>query len=57
VFSRAEALNKALEETPDARTEDVLRAKDLFNQVQYPPVQIIHRLSRLLAKEWTSGAA
>ena len=56
-FSHVESLNRALDETPDVRTEEMLRARDLFNQVQYPPVQMIHRLSRLLAREWTSAGA
>jgi hypothetical protein len=55
VFSQAEALNRALDAVSDTRTEEMLRARDLFNQVQYPPVQMIHRLSRLLAKEWSSA--
>jgi hypothetical protein len=55
-FNQVKALDRALEEIPDVRTEEMLRAKDLFASVQYPPIQLIHRISRLLAKEWDQAA-
>lgn len=51
-FSQFEALDRALEDEPDVRAEEVKRARDLFSSVQYPPVQLIHRISRLLARRW-----
>jgi hypothetical protein len=51
-FSHVEALNRALDEVPAVRREKVERAKDLFTSVQYPPLQLIYRISALLAKEW-----
>jgi hypothetical protein len=54
-FSHAEALNRALEQVPEVRASKVERAKDLFTSVPYPPVEMIHRISRLLAKEWSNA--
>jgi hypothetical protein len=54
VFSRHDALDRALQDDPDVRTEEVERTRDLFTSVQYPPVQLIHRISRLLARDWTT---
>jgi hypothetical protein len=53
-FSQFEALNRALDEEPEVREAEVQRAKDLFASVQYPPVELIHRISRLLARRWDS---
>lgn len=52
-FAQTDALQRALEQTPDIRPEAVWRARDLFQQVPYPPVEIIQGISRLLANEWT----
>jgi hypothetical protein len=54
VFSRHEALDRALKDDPDVRTGEVERLRDLFESVQYPPVQLIHRISRLLARDWNT---
>jgi hypothetical protein len=51
-FSQFEAINHALDSEPEVRAREVERAKDLFTSVQYPPVQLIHRISRLLARQW-----
>jgi hypothetical protein len=51
-FSQTEALDRALQDVPDVRQEEVDRARDLFTSVQYPPVKLIARLSRLLARDW-----
>lgn len=53
-FRLADVLQRALEQAPDIRPEALLRAGDLFQQVPYPPGEIIQGISRLLAKEWTS---
>jgi hypothetical protein len=55
-FSQFEAINRALEDEPDVRPEEVARARDLFASVQYPPVQLIHRISRLIARGWDGQA-
>jgi hypothetical protein len=52
-FRHADALRHALDQAPDLRQDAVERARDLFHQVRYPPVEIIERISRLLASEWT----
>ena len=54
VFSRHEALDRALNDDPEVRADEVERTRDLFLSVQYPPVQLIHRISRLLARDWTT---
>jgi hypothetical protein len=54
VFSRHDALDRALKDDPDVRADAVGRTRDLFLSVQYPPVQLIHRISRLLARDWTN---
>jgi hypothetical protein len=54
IFSRHDALDRAQQDNPDVRPEEVERTRDLFTSVQYPPVQLIHRISRLLARDWTT---
>jgi hypothetical protein len=55
VFNSAAALDRALAEVPEVRAENVQRAKDLFTSVQYPPVQMISRISRLVAVQWNAA--
>lgn len=45
----ADGLNRALEQTPVARPDQVARAKDLVQDVSYPAVEIIQKISVLLA--------
>lgn len=51
-FGQADALRRALDQTPDIRPEALARARELFQQVPYPPVEIIQGISRLLADQW-----
>jgi hypothetical protein len=43
------ALEKSLQETPDSRPEAVEKARQLINDVQYPPQETIKKISHLLA--------
>lgn len=51
-FKATEALNKALERTPDVRPEKVEKARQDVGQVEYPPRETIQRLAQLLALNW-----
>ena len=53
-FAGAEALNSALESAPEVRSEEVARGEAVASSVQYPPVEMIRRISRLLANNWIS---
>ena len=48
-LGQSEAVNRALQQTPDVRPEAVNRAATLVNDVQYPPDGIVNALGRLLA--------
>ena len=48
-FQNSEALNNALNSTPDVRPEVVTRAKDLVSSSIYPPPRVIRQISTLLA--------
>jgi hypothetical protein len=48
-FDQSEALNQALAQTPDTRSEVVTRARNLVASDQYPPDFVLHRIARLLA--------
>jgi len=48
-FVQAEALDKALSNTPEVRPEVVARAKQLIADVNYPPTETMHKLANLLA--------
>ena len=54
-FSASEALNRALDDSPPVRGEEVARGQALAQNVQYPPTELIQRISRLLANNWTSS--
>ena len=49
-FSATDALNNALDQTPDVRPDAVARAANLVSDKDYPPLEIIRRLSRLFAR-------
>ena len=49
-FSASQALDRALLETPDARPDAVARAAKLANDPNYPPLELINRLARLVAQ-------
>jgi hypothetical protein len=52
-FTRVTALDKALQDIPPARVEEVERAKNLVQDGNYPPPYAIVRIARLLAMHWT----
>ncbi|MBL9168321.1 MAG: hypothetical protein JNN07_11315 [Verrucomicrobiales bacterium] len=49
-FESAAALDQALKAEPDVRQEEVERATRLVETKNYPPPELINRLSRLLAE-------
>ena len=48
-LDQADNLNRALEQTPVSRPDEVARAKTLVQTVSYPPIELIHKISTLLA--------
>jgi len=48
-LENARALQRALEETPQSRSEVVNRAAQLVGDVNYPPPETIQKISNLLA--------
>ena len=44
-----EAIDSALQQVPDVRTEAVTKAAMLVGDVKYPPLQTINAISNLLA--------
>lgn len=48
-FSRAAALDQAMQATPEVRPEAVARAKELLSDVKYPPAATIKGIAALLA--------
>ena len=48
-FTKTEAIHKALELSPDVRSEKVAAGKLLLGDVHYPPPDTIHRIANLLA--------
>ncbi len=48
-LSQAEGLNRALDQTPAARPEEVARAQSLVQDLSYPPMVLIRKISSLLA--------
>lgn len=53
-FKEAAALEHALKETPDVRSSEVERAKQLVADTNYPPREAIQKLSTLLAMKISS---
>ena len=50
-FDKADALERALERTPDVRSEVVERGKQLVADPAYPPRETLQRIAALLAME------
>ena len=48
-FAESAALDNAMHETPDVRQEEVERAARLVENENYPPPEMLDRLSKLLA--------
>jgi len=47
--ANVDRLTPALAETPDMRPEAVARARELIEDVHYPPAETTQRIARLLA--------
>lgn len=56
-FQSSASLDAALKGTPEVRREEVERASRLVDTKNYPPPELINRLSRLLADVITSNPA
>ncbi|HUI06982.1 MAG TPA: hypothetical protein VL486_08230 [Verrucomicrobiae bacterium] len=54
-FHGTEALNSALQQTPDVRPDVVQRAREQASDVEYPPLKTIKAISELLARETGQG--
>lgn len=50
-FAATASLDEALRQLPDVRKSEIERATRLVESSGYPPQELIHRLSRLLADE------
>lgn len=50
-FAAKASLDEALHQVPDVRKSEIERATRLVESSGYPPQELIHRLSRLLADE------
>jgi hypothetical protein len=48
-FEQSAHLRAALDATPDARAEVVIRAENLIASSSYPPSEVIKRIANLLA--------
>jgi hypothetical protein len=53
-FHASVALEKALEQTSDVRSEVVERARELVGQVNYPPRETLRQIATLLAMHFRS---
>ena len=49
-LSGAEALNRALQQTPDLRADEVARAKELVKKSDYPSAVVTAQVAALLAQ-------
>ena len=48
-LATSETLSRALEQTPATRAEKVAQARSLVEDVTYPPLELIKRISALIA--------
>lgn len=55
-FDEIENLKQALEGTPDVRQAVVARARSLLGDVNYPPMETIHKIGELLAVHFSESA-
>jgi hypothetical protein len=51
-FDHTAAVERALKDQPEARPEAVARGESVIGSPQYPPLEGIERISRLLAANW-----
>lgn len=54
-FSDSEAVNRALQQSPDVRSDKVAQATQWANDVQYPPLATIRAIAHLLAINLDEG--
>ena len=54
-FADSEAVNRALQQTPDVRADKVTQATLLGNDSQYPPLATIRAIAHLLAVNLDNG--
>ncbi|MEY2411158.1 MAG: hypothetical protein QOF48_3828 [Verrucomicrobiota bacterium] len=54
-FNQTAAIENAFNDVPDARPEVVARGEQIIGSPQYPPLDGIRRISRLLAANWPPG--
>ena len=52
-FVHTEALDRAIASEPPVRAEAMAAAEQLLHARQYPPPELIGRISRLLGEHWT----
>jgi hypothetical protein len=53
-FQDAEKLNAALKDTPDVRADKVDKAKALIKEIEWPPTEVINRISKLVAAHYNN---
>ena len=51
-FTQTAAVERALRDQPESRPEAVVRGEAVIGSPQYPPLEGIKRISRLLAANW-----
>ena len=51
-FNQTSFIERALREQPESRPEAVARGEAVIGSPQYPPLEGIKRISRLLAANW-----
>ena len=54
-FDKTAALERALRDEPEARPEAVARGEAMSSSAQYPPMEGIRGISRLLAASWPTS--
>jgi hypothetical protein len=54
-FADSEAVNRALQQTPDVRADRVAQATLLASDDQYPPLSTIRAIAHLLAVNLDNG--
>lgn len=54
-FTETEALRQAMASTPEVRADVVERARSLAKNPNYPPEEIVRKLSQLFATEFSAS--
>jgi hypothetical protein len=50
-FGRTDAVNNALQQVPDVRTDAVMRARALLDDNDFPPPLVLNAISKLIATQ------